>query len=197
MADFSKTFKKALETSAEAVSKAAAVTGKAISKAANASGKAISHAATTTLDNARFKMDELGTIRRRNEVIAELGAKMYELFLAGVELPADAAAIAAKVQVVDCELDVLRSEHNARKQETGARPPVWSHHAGKRQSKAHAELPAGAHRKKALLGPSGAFRRIEHDSARRTEHRKPHSFVGALSAKFVDPPEIPRLHGLF
>ena len=40
MADFSKTFKKALETSAEAVSKAAAVTGKAISKAANASGKA-------------------------------------------------------------------------------------------------------------------------------------------------------------
>ena len=117
MADFSKTFKKALETSAEAVSKAAAVTGKAISKAANASGKAISHAATTTLDNARFKMDELGTIRRRNEVIAELGAKMYELFLAGVELPADAAAIAAKVQAVDCELDVLRSEHNARKQE--------------------------------------------------------------------------------
>lgn len=118
MADFSTTFKKALDTSVQAVSKAAAVTGKAIGKAATASGKAIGRAATTTLDNARFKMDELGTIRRRNEVLAELGAKVYEMYLAGTELPAEAAEIAARAQVIDCELEVLRSEHKARKEAT-------------------------------------------------------------------------------
>ena len=116
MADFGKILKATLDTSVQAARKAVAVTGKAIGKAATASGKAISHAATTTMDMTRFKMDEMGTIRRRNEVIAELGAKMYELFLAGTDLPAEAAEIAAKVQAVDAELENLRSEFKARKE---------------------------------------------------------------------------------
>lgn len=117
MADLATMFKKALDTSAKAITKAAKVTGKAIGTAAEESGKAISRVASNTVTDTRFKVNEMSIMRKRSEVLAELGAKVYELALAGAVMPEEAAAIIAKVQEVDAELDALRSEHNAQKAE--------------------------------------------------------------------------------
>ena len=121
MADFNAIFKKVLDASSDAMSKAADVAGKAanaagkaIVKAADASSKAVTRAATTAVDTTRFKMDEMAIQRRRNDVLTELGTKLYDLSQSGTVLPEEAADIVARLQTIDIELETLRTEHNAR-----------------------------------------------------------------------------------
>ncbi len=104
MSDFSTKLKGFLGFSATAIGKAANVTAKAIKKAAS-----------NTANATKYKMNEMTSTRQRNDLIAELGEKVYELAKGGAVLPAEAAELIAQIKHIDCELATLHTEREAYK----------------------------------------------------------------------------------
>ncbi len=115
MNDFSSTLKKMLNASGKLISKAAKTGGKAIAAAAKVTAKGVSKAANSTANATRYKIDELSHTRQRDELIAQLGTKVYELHKREYILPAEVGEVLAQIDTLEMELATLRSEHQAAK----------------------------------------------------------------------------------
>ena len=77
--------------------------------------KIVGNAAATAAKNTKYKMNELSNLSKRRELIAELGTKVFELCIGGVELPAEAAEIVKQIIALDGDLEALRADHAAQK----------------------------------------------------------------------------------
>lgn len=81
----------------------------------SSSAKFIGKTADSAAKATKYKMNELSNLSKRRDLISELGAKVFELSNAGLELPADAAEIVKQIVALDVELNALRADHAAQK----------------------------------------------------------------------------------
>ncbi len=77
--------------------------------------KVVNKAASGLASATRYKMDEMGGVSRRRELIAELGEKVYVLSQTGVELPEEVAPMIKEITDLEANLAELRSDHAAAK----------------------------------------------------------------------------------
>lgn len=76
----------------------------------------LNNAATSVADSTRYKLNELDNMSRRREAMGELGQKVYDMFLAGVEMPEESLALLTELRALDDGLQTLRTEHAEQKQ---------------------------------------------------------------------------------
>ena len=93
MANISATLKNLLKTGVRATTKAARAGAKA----------------------TKFKMDEVGKLSKRKELLNELGTTIFSLAQNGFALPAEADTVVKQIEVLDRELALLRAEYAAQK----------------------------------------------------------------------------------
>ena len=81
----------------------------------NGSAKFIGKTAASAAKATKYKVNEMGQLSKRRELISELGAKVFELYGKGAELPEEALDLARQIAVLDTELESMRAEHAAQK----------------------------------------------------------------------------------
>ncbi len=77
--------------------------------------RTVKKAATSLVGATRYKMDEMGSVSRRRELIADLGEKVYGLAQTGAVLPEDIAPLVKEIQELESGLAELRSDRVAAK----------------------------------------------------------------------------------
>jgi len=77
----------------------------------------ISSAASNVANNTRYKINEMNLTNQRREMLEGFGVKAYELFKAGAEFPPELASILAQVAKLDEQLNEIRVEHQAAREE--------------------------------------------------------------------------------
>lgn len=81
-----------------------------LSKSAKFVGKTANNAAKAT----KYKLDELGNLSKRRELISELGTRIFESRQT-IILPEESTEIIRQIESLDGELAVLRADHAAQK----------------------------------------------------------------------------------
>ncbi len=77
--------------------------------------KFVGQTANSAAKATKYKMGELSNLSKRRDLIAELGAKVFELSCNGLELPDAAAAIVKQIVALDGDLQAMRADHAAEK----------------------------------------------------------------------------------
>lgn len=81
----------------------------------SASAKFVGKTANVAAKATKFKMDELTALGKRRDLISELGSRVYELSINGIELPEQLSALLNQITVLDENLEALRANHAAEK----------------------------------------------------------------------------------
>ena len=89
--------------------------GKVFKNILTKSAKFVGHTATTAAETTKFKMNELGNISKRRELVNELGNRVYELARSGVALPSEVEELIKQISFIEDDLATLRAEHAAQK----------------------------------------------------------------------------------
>ncbi len=75
--------------------------------------KLINRAATSVADSTRFNLNKMENTKQQRETMNELGAKVYELFKAGVELPEDLLPLLNELRALEEGLVTMVDERTA------------------------------------------------------------------------------------
>lgn len=79
------------------------------------SAKFVGKTAASAAKSTKYKLNELSALSKRRELISDLGAKIYELSQAGIELPSEAQELVKQIAALDGNLDTMRADHAAQK----------------------------------------------------------------------------------
>lgn len=74
------------------------------------STRAVGQAVSGVVDSARYKLDELDNRARRRDAVAELGEKVFGMYQAGVEMPADAEPLLSELRGLEEGLQSMKTE---------------------------------------------------------------------------------------
>lgn len=77
--------------------------------------RVVNKAATGVASATRYKMDEMGSMSRRRELVKDLGEKVVSLAQSGVEFPDEIAVMLKEIQDLENGLAELRSDRAAAK----------------------------------------------------------------------------------
>jgi hypothetical protein len=74
---------------------------------------AVGNAAANIANNTRYKVDEVTIQNRRREVLGDLAAKAYTLWLKGIEFPDEMVRMLDELKTLDEQLNDMRAEKYA------------------------------------------------------------------------------------